>query len=84
MFQGCTFATWCALKIVFFLVCVVISNLQKEKALCCFLDQFICDILWVKLCPELNQQRVVLLHILSCHLGLVSNSRGMPQVRNKY
>lgn len=67
-----------------FLVCALISNLQKEEALCCFLDQFISDILGVKLGPELNQQRVVPLHILSCHLGLGSNSRGMPEVRNTY
>lgn len=62
----------------------VISNLQKEEALRCFLDQFISDILRVKLCPELNQQRTVLLHILSCHLGLASNSIGMSEVRNRY
>lgn len=47
----------------------LISNLQKEEALRCLLDQFICDILRVKLGPELDQQRVVPLHILSCHLG---------------
>lgn len=45
-------------------------NLQKEEALCRLLDQFISDILRVKPGPELNQQRVVPLHILSCHLGL--------------
>ncbi len=58
---------------------VLISNLQKEEALRCLLDQFIGDILRVKLGPELNQQRVVPLHILSCHLGSASQSRGMPE-----
>lgn len=58
---------------------VLISNLQKEEALRCLLDQFIGDILRVKPGPELNQQRVVPLHILSCHLGSAPHSRGMPE-----
>ena len=56
------------------------SNLQKEEPLRCLLDQFISDILGVKLGPELNQQRVVPLHVLSCHLGLEAHSREMPEL----
>ncbi len=61
------------------LVYVLVSNLQKEETLCCLLDQFIGDILRVKLGSEFNQQRVVPLHILGCHLGLASHSREMPE-----
>lgn len=66
-------------KNINFLVGALISNLKKEEALRCLLDQFISDILRVKLGPELNQQRVVPLHILSCHLGLAPNSRQKPE-----
>ena len=66
------------------LVCVVISNLQEEEALRCFLDQFISDILRVKLGPELYQQRVVPFHILSCNLGLAQYGNRMPESRNSY
>jgi len=59
--------------------CHLISNLEKEETLRCLLDQFICDILGVELGPELNQQRVVPLHILSCHLGLILHSRGVQE-----
>lgn len=66
-------------KNISFLVCVLIANLQKEEALCRLLDQFIGDILGIKLGPKLNQQRVVPLHILSCHLGWNPHSRGMQE-----
>lgn len=47
---------------------VLISNLQKKEPLSCLLDQLFGDVLGVKLGPELDQQRVVPLHILSSHL----------------
>lgn len=43
-------------------------NLQEEEALCSLLDQLLGNVLGVKPGPELNQQRVVPLHILGCHL----------------
>lgn len=46
------------------------SNLQEEETLRCLLDQFISDILRVKLAPELDQQRVVPFHVLRGHLRL--------------
>lgn len=55
------------------------SDLQEEEALRRFLDQLVSNVLGVKLCPELNQQGVVLLHILSCHLGLASNSKDVTE-----
>lgn len=61
------------------LVYGLISNLQEEETLCCFLNQFIGDILGVKLGPEFDQQRVVPLHILRCHLGLATHSRRKPE-----
>lgn len=44
------------------------SYLKKEKALCDLLDQLFGNILWEKLCSELELQRVLLLHILLSHL----------------
>jgi len=59
---------------------VLIPDLQEEEALRRLLDQLIRDILGVKLGPELDQQRVVSLHVLSRHLGIgIPRSRGMPE-----
>lgn len=54
-------------------------NLQKEEALRGLLDQLLGDVLWVEPGPELNQQRVVPLHVLGCHLGAAPRSRGRTE-----
>lgn len=57
-------------------LCVHLSpNLQEEEALRGLLDQLLGDVLGEEPGPELNQQRVVPLHVLRCHLGAAAPPR---------
>lgn len=42
--------------------------LQEEEFLCDLLDEFLRNIFWEELCPELKLQRILLLHVLLGHL----------------